>query len=141
MFIKVYATQLNVHTIRIKTTKKQEIIDITEKVAELAPKNFSGLCNVFTRHATAGILINENWDPHLPDDIITCLDKLIPHGIWKHDQVDNNGAAHLKSAIIGPQETIPVKDGKLLLGRWQGIGLAEFDGPREREIVVTFSSE
>jgi len=107
-------------------------------VEKLVPKGFTGLCNVFVKHATAAILINENWDPHLPGDIINCLDKLIPDGVWKHDQVDNNGAAHLKSAMVGPQETIPVQEGKLLLGRWQGIGLAEFDGPREREMVVTF---
>ena len=127
------------HIIKIKTAKTDELIDITQHVEKLIPKNFSGLCNVFTKHSTAAILITENSDPQVRRDILTCLDKLAPKGVWKHDQVDGNGAAHVKAAIVGPQETVSVKDGKLQLGEWQGLALAEFDGPREREIIVTFA--
>ena len=126
------------HTINISTKKKEEIVDITSKVEELVKKSGvkEGLCTVFARHATAAISINENWDPALRDDLLSLLRKLIPEGVWKHDKIDDNGAAHLKSILLGPSETIPIKDGKLLLGRWQGIALTEFDGPKQREIVV-----
>ena len=123
----------------IKTNKKEGIIDITEKVKSLIPKNFSGMCNVFVKHATAAIIINENYDLNLCQDILNCLDKLIPQGVWKHDKIDGNGAAHIKAAILGPSENIPVENGKLMLGRWQGIGLVELDGVRKREINVSLS--
>lgn len=121
----------------IQTSKHEEIIDITDRVQQEIPKDFSGVCTVFIYHSTAAIIINENWDKHLPSDILACLDKLIPQGKWKHDQIDNNGAAHIKAAIIGPSISIPVKNGTLQLGQWQGIGLAEFDGPRKRHISIT----
>ena len=126
------------YTINISTKKKEEIVDITSQVEELVKKSRvkEGLCNVFARHATAAISINENWDPALREDLLSLLRKLIPEGIWKHDKIDDNGAAHLKSILLGPSEIIPIKDGKLLLGRWQGIALTEFDGPKQREIIV-----
>src|SRR5438552_1200137 len=70
-------------------------------------------------------------------DVLDCLDRLIPAGVWRHDRVDANAAAHIQSAILGPGETIPVRDGKLLLGTWQAVMLVELDGPRERRVVVT----
>ena len=81
-------------------------------------------------------MINENWDPNIMLDIIDSLNSLIPKGKWRHDKVDNNGAAHIKASIIGPSEIIPVKNGELLLGKWQDIMLADFDGPKERKILV-----
>ena len=126
------------YSFNVRTKRKQDLIDITDSVRKFVPKNFSGLCSVFVRHATAAILINENWDEYLKEDITDCMNKLVPEGVWKHDKIDGNGAAHIKAAIIGPSEIVPVKDGELLLGTWQGIGLAEFDGPKERKVVVTF---
>jgi len=82
-------------------------------------------------------VINENDDPNLCTDLLDALDKLIPEGVWRHDRVDRNGAAHLKSAILGPGETIPVRDGRLLLGTWQAIMLIDLDGPRQRRVIVT----
>ena len=64
------------------------------------------------------------------------LEGLFPEGVWEHDKVDDNGAAHLKAAFLGPSETVPVRQGQLLLGTWQGIALVECDGPREREVIV-----
>jgi len=125
-------------TFRISTRKSHEVVDITRQVAEQVARApvAEGICTVFVRHATAAIIINENADPGFRADIVTALDRLFPQGIWEHDRVDDNGAAHLKAAILGPSETVPVSGGRLLLGTWQGIALVECDGPREREIVV-----
>jgi secondary thiamine-phosphate synthase enzyme len=83
-------------------------------------------------------MIQENWDDSVQRDVISLLNKLIPSGIWEHDAQDNNGDAHLKAGIVGPQETIPIVGGKMGLSTWQNIFLCEFDGPRaQRNIVVT----
>ncbi|MCK4589188.1 MAG: secondary thiamine-phosphate synthase enzyme YjbQ [Nanoarchaeota archaeon] len=95
------------------------------------------MCQIYTPHATAALAINENWDPNIGLDLLNALDQLIPQGKWLHDQVDNNGAAHIKSAIIGPSETIPFINKKLQLGRWQNIIFCDFDGPRKRKIIIT----
>lgn len=120
----------------IKTNKKEELIDITSKVNSLI-KVDKGICNVFVKHATVALIINENYDPNVCKDFLQLLDKMVPQGKWLHDKVDGNGAAHLKSALIGCSEIIPIKNGKLDLGRWQSLMLVELDGPREREIVIT----
>ncbi len=124
--------------LRVRTHRKNEVVDVTAQVAEVVRRAGvdDGLCTVFVRHATAAIVINENTDPGFRLDLVAALDKLFPEGVWEHDKVDDNGAAHLKAAVLGPSEVIPVRDGRLLLGRWQGIALVECDGPREREIVV-----
>ena len=125
-------------TFRIKTRKSQEVVDITRQVAEAVARAGldEGICTVFVRHATAAIIINENADPGFRSDVVTALDRLFPPGIWEHDKVDDNGAAHLKAAVLGPSEAVPIQGGRLRLGTWQGIALVECDGPREREIVV-----
>jgi secondary thiamine-phosphate synthase enzyme len=125
----------------VSTTKKQELVDITHKIKEIVDGSgvSDGLCNVYVPHATAAIMINENADPNITLDIIDALDKLVPQGKWRHDAIDNNAAAHIKAAVCGPSETIPVKDGKLQLGTWQDIFLCCFDGPRKRRVVVTIT--
>jgi secondary thiamine-phosphate synthase enzyme len=122
----------------IKTSRKKQIVDITAKVSEIVRKIAvtEGICCVYTRHTTAAITINENDDPNVCEDILEALAKLIPEGIWRHDRIDNNAAAHIKASLIGPSEAIPVKDGKLLLGTWQAVMLVELDGPRERRVLV-----
>jgi secondary thiamine-phosphate synthase enzyme len=124
--------------LRIKTSKSQEVVDITGQVAKVLARSRrdEGICTVFVRHATAAIIINENAEPGFRLDVVSALDRLFPQGIWEHDKVDDNGAAHLKAMILGPSETVPIRGGRLLLGTWQGIALVECDGPREREIVV-----
>ena len=125
--------------LKIRTSKKYEVIDLTSQVAEVvrvAHLN-EGLCSVYVPHATAAIVINENDDQQIGLDLLDALDKLISEGIWRHDQVDSNGAAHLKAAILGPSETIPVENGRLALGTWQAVLLVELDGPRDRKVVVT----
>jgi len=125
--------------ITISTSKKQELIDITDKVNDIVRKSRvkEGLCNIFAMHATAAIIINENADPNICLDIIDALNNIVKEGKWRHDSVDGNAASHIKSTILGPSETIPIKDGKLQLGTWQGVMLFELDGPRRnRKIVV-----
>jgi secondary thiamine-phosphate synthase enzyme len=122
----------------LRTRKKHEVVDLTPRVTELVERSgvAEGLCTVFVRHATAAVIINENADAGFRHDVLAALDKLFPQGVWEHDKVDDNGAAHLKAAFLGPSEAIPVRGGRLLLGTWQGIALVECDGPREREVVV-----
>jgi len=122
------------------TSKKQELIDITSRINSIIKKLKikSGICNVFAAHATAAIIINENYDPNICLDLLDALNKLIPAGIWRHDRVDGNADAHIKSAILGASETIPIKNGGLELGRWQSVMFAELDGSRSsRKIIVT----
>ena len=124
----------------LSTSKKQELIDITPRINTIIKKSKveNGICNVFAAHATAAIIINENYDPNICLDLLDALDKLVPSGVWRHDRIDGNADSHIKSAILGPSETIPIKDGKLDLGRRQSAMFAELDGPRHgRKIIVT----
>ncbi len=123
----------------VRSHRKYEILDITTQVADIVRQaNMAeGLCSVYVTHATAAVIINENDDPNVCADLLDALDRLIPAGIWRHDRVDNNGAAHIKAAILGPGETIPVRAGKLVLGTWQAIMLVDLDGPRDRRVIVT----
>ena len=125
--------------ISISTTKKQELIDITEQVAEIVKKSNikQGLCSIFAMHATAAIIINENADPNICLDILDALNNIIPAGKWRHDNIDGNAASHIKSTILGPSETIPIKNNELQLGQWQSPMLVELDGPRNRKIIIT----
>lgn len=129
-------------TIQISTPSHNGLFDITRQVESIVSESGvqSGLVNVYVQGATAGIMIQENWDDSVQRDVISLLRKLIPQGVWEHDQQDGNGDAHLKAGIVGPQETIPILDGKMGLSTWQNIFLCEFDGPRQqRNIVVTIS--
>jgi secondary thiamine-phosphate synthase enzyme len=124
--------------IKIHTQKTQEMVDITAKVAEVVRQAGvrDGLCMVYVPHATAAVVINENADPNVCQDILDALGRMVPEGAWRHDRVDNNAAAHIKATILGPSETVPVRDGSLQLGTWQSLMLVEFDGPRERTLMV-----
>lgn len=126
--------------IKTATAKHNELVDITTQVADVVRSSAveTGIVNVYVQGATAGIMIQENWDESVQNDVISLLRKLIPAGIWEHDAQDNNGDSHLKAGIVGPGETIPIVNGKMGLSTWQNIFLCEFDGPRkERNIVVT----
>ncbi len=127
-------------TIQISTLSHNGLYDITRQVETIVSESGvkTGLVNVYVQGATAGIMIQENWDQSVQNDVVTLFRKLIPAGIWEHDSQDNNGDAHLKAGIVGPSETIPIIDGKMGLSTWQNIFLCEFDGPRnQRSIVVS----
>lgn len=125
--------------LRARSQRKYEMTDLTPQIRQLVEDAGvdEGICSVYVTHATAAIVINENDDPNVCEDVLSALDRLIPEGRWRHDRIDNNGAAHIKAAILGPGETIPIRDGHLLLGTWQAIMLVELDGPKDRRIVVT----
>lgn len=125
-------------TLRLRTGARVELVDLTARVAEVvaAAGVADGLCTVFARHTTTAIIVNEVADTALQIDIPTAMERLVPEGLWAHDRVDGNGAAHLKATILGTAKAIPVRGGRLVLGTWQGIALVEFDGPQSREIVV-----
>ena len=123
----------------IRTTAKRQMIDLAARIADIVAETRvdEGLCNVYVTHATAAIVVNENDDPNVCVDVLDLLDRVIPAGVWRHDKVDGNAASHIQATILGPSETIPVRGGRLLLGRWQAVMLVELDGPRDRRIVVT----
>lgn len=127
-------------TIHISTTKREELVDVTEQVKRAVYESGmeNGLVSVYAQGATAAIMIQENWDESVQLDVVNLLKKLIPQGVWLHDQQDGNGDSHLKAGIIGPSETVPVIDGNLGLSKWQNIFFCEFDGPRsDRSIICT----
>jgi len=125
--------------LKIRTTKKYEVIDITKEVTEVVKTANvdEGLCHIFVPHTTAAVVINENDDMQISLDLLDALDKLVPGGGWRHDQIDSNGAAHLKASILGPSELIPVQKSQLTLGTWQAVLFVELDGPRDRKVIVT----
>ena len=128
--------------ITVSTDSKEGLYDITEQVKDILDSSGvkTGYVNVYVQGATAGIMIQENWDESVQEDVVDLLQRLIPKGVWRHDVQDGNADAHLKSGIVGPSETIPIIDSKLGLSTWQNIFLCEFDGPRKRRnIVVTIS--
>src|SRR6056297_3684391 len=129
--------------IQISTDKHNGLYDITSRVEKIVSKNKieNGLVNIYVQGATAGIMIQENWDDSVQNDVVNLFRKLIPAGVWEHDAQDNNGDSHLKAGIVGPSETIPIIHGKMGLSTWQNIFFCEFDGPRKsRTIAVTVLS-
>jgi len=121
----------------LKTDNHSELIDMTDKIQEIVTgsKVENGICLIFIPHTTAGVTINENADPTVKDDILYKLKDLIP---WEdnYQHLEGNSAAHLKASLFGNSEQIIINDGRLLLGTWQGIYFAEFDGPRQRRVQV-----
>lgn len=129
--------------IQVKTNSRAEFIDITSNISKIVQKRGikEGVCYVYVPHTTAAVTINENADPSVQKDILNELDKIVP---WddRYTHMEGNAAAHIKSTIVGSSVYIPISDGKLALGTWQGIFFCEFDGPRHREVFVqTIKSE
>lgn len=130
-------------TLSVSTSKRQELVDITGQISSIVKKSGvkEGICYVFVMHSTAAIIINENYDPNICLDIIDALNGMVPKGKWRHDRIDGNADAHIKASILGPSESIPIKDGKMQLGKWQSPMLVELDGPRTREIIVQVTGD
>ncbi|MFC2075619.1 secondary thiamine-phosphate synthase enzyme YjbQ [candidate division KSB1 bacterium] len=124
--------------IAVKSGSRSEFIDITHKIGEVVGRSGTreGVCHVSSTHTTAAVTINENADPTVPTDILGHLDRMVPwRGPYQHSE--GNSAAHIKSSLVGESVMLPVKDGRLVLGTWQGIFFCEFDGPRQRRVIVT----
>ena len=131
-------------SITASTHAREQLLDITAQVEAIVHRSgiVNGLVHVYVQGATAAVMIQENWDESVQTDVVHLLQKMIPRGVWLHDQQDGNGDSHLKSGLVGPSETIPLINGELGLSRWQNIFLCEFDGPRsERQVVITILSD
>ena len=124
--------------IKVRSRQREELVEFTEQVQEKLTDSEAdeGVCFLYVQHTTAGLTVNENADPDVPRDMLHLLRTLIPqHGMgFRHGE--QNSDSHIKASLVGSSVSVPFKDGKLLLGRWQGIFLCEFDGPREREVVL-----
>ncbi|MEO2068562.1 MAG: secondary thiamine-phosphate synthase enzyme YjbQ [Desulfurobacteriaceae bacterium] len=127
-----------IYEISLKTNGRTQFIDITRQVESIVVQSGvkEGICVIYVPHTTAGITINENADPSVKKDIKTMLDKLIPWMESFYEHAEGNSAAHIKSSLVGCNQTVIVRDGRLLLGTWQGIYFCEFDGPRTRKVYV-----
>jgi secondary thiamine-phosphate synthase enzyme len=124
-------------TIQISTGGKQAFHDITDSVQSVVDnaRVEDGMCFVFCPHTTAGVTLNENWDASVQHDLGVGLNKISPsRPEYRHGE--GNSPAHLKSSLVGATQFMPIEGGRLVLGRWQGIYLAEFDGPRTRKVHV-----
>jgi secondary thiamine-phosphate synthase enzyme len=126
------------YIIKVRSHEREQLVEITEQVKDklAASGERTGICVLYVRHTTAGLTVNENADPDVPRDMLHALRTLIPqHGMdFRHGE--ENSDAHIKSSLVGTSVTVPFHDGELLLGRWQGIFLCEFDGPRERQVIM-----
>ncbi|SDD92629.1 secondary thiamine-phosphate synthase enzyme [Paenibacillus sp. UNCCL117] len=129
-----------IHKLHIQTHQRSEMIEITRQVHDLLKqeKLEDGIAVVYSPHTTAGITIQENADPDVKHDVLMRLDEVFPWEHPKYRHAEGNTASHLKTMTVGASQTILVAGSRLVLGRWQGIYLCEFDGPRERTCLVKF---
>ena len=131
-----------IYTLKVRSREREQLVEFTDAVQQKLTESgaHEGLCTLYVQHTTAGVTINENADPDVPRDMLHCLRTLIPqHGMgFRHGE--ENSDAHIKATLVGSSLTIPFSDGKFLLGRWQGIFLCEFDGGRERQVIMTIMS-
>ncbi|HBQ28775.1 MAG TPA: hypothetical protein DD719_05155 [Desulfotomaculum sp.] len=127
----------NYNVLNVKTSFRTQFVDITSQIKQLVAGAGipEGICHLYVPHTTAAITINENADPSVVQDIIKQLDKLAP---WQDNyrHTEGNAAAHIKASILGTSQVVFINDGRLVLGIWQGIFFCEFDGPRQRKVLV-----
>src|SRR5207248_8085191 len=128
-----------IYVLKVRSRAREELVEFTDEVRRKLKESgaSSGVCVLYVQHTTAGLTINENADPDVPRDMLHAFRTLIPqHGMgFRHGE--ENSDAHIKATLVGSSVTVPFKDGELLLGRWQGIFLCEFDGGRERQVIMT----
>jgi secondary thiamine-phosphate synthase enzyme len=126
-----------IHTLKVGTSRRIEMVDITGQIQDLVGQSgvTEGVCHIFSAHTTAGLTINENADPSVQADILMVLNKIISdQEAYRH--AEGNSPAHIKTSLMGPNLTVLVSQGRLLLGTWQGVFLSEFDGPRTRKVHI-----
>ena len=126
------------YLLKVRSNQREELVEFTDEVQRQLKESGAkeGVVVLYVQHTTAGLTVNENADPDVPRDLLHALRTLIPqHGMdFRHGE--ENSDAHIKASLVGSSITIPFKDGTLLLGRWQGIFLCEFDGERERKVIM-----
>jgi secondary thiamine-phosphate synthase enzyme len=126
-----------IYSLKVNTDRRTQLLEVTAQVREAVEKSgvSSGVCYVFVPHTTAAVMINECADPDVATDLEGAFDRLIPfEGPYRH--AEGNSDSHVKSVLVGASQTVLVENGRLQLGRWQGIFFCEFDGPRERHLQV-----
>lgn len=126
-----------IYTLHVRTSRRTELKNVTAEIEKLVrDSNCSfGVCHLYVPHTTAGVIINEGYDPDVARDMEGALDRLVPDSPhFRHSE--GNSDSHIKTALVGSSETIFIEDGRLALGRWQQVFFAEFDGPRSRELHV-----
>lgn len=124
-------------TLKIKTDRRTQLVDVTTHVERVVAASGvqSGVCYVYVPHTTAAITINEHADPDVATDVEGAFDRMVPaHGPYRHGE--GNSDSHIKAILTGASQIVFVEEGRLALGRWQGIFFCEFDGPRERKLQV-----
>ncbi|HVS74148.1 MAG TPA: secondary thiamine-phosphate synthase enzyme YjbQ [Candidatus Acidoferrales bacterium] len=129
-------------TLHVKTQRRTQMVDITGEVEKAVRESgvASGVCHLYVPHTTAGIAINEHADPDVARDLEAAFDGLVPQrGPYRHSE--GNSDSHIKSVLTGTSQSVFIQAGKLVLGRWQGIFLCEFDGPRERSLLVKIAGD
>ena len=128
-------------TFDVRTSRRSQLVDITERVAEAVERSkvAEGLCHVFIPHTTAGVTINEGADPDVAADVESHLGELVPRES-EFEHAEGNSDSHIKTILVGPACSAPVRGGKLALGTWQAIFLCEWDGPRTRRVEVAVSA-
>jgi secondary thiamine-phosphate synthase enzyme len=123
--------------LRVKTERRTQFVDVTEQVKKVVSGAgvVSGVCYVFVPHTTAGVTVNEHFDPDVAADWERVLERMVPRsGAYRH--AEGNSDSHAKAVLMGSSQMIFVEEGKLMLGQWQGVFFCEFDGPRERKMWV-----
>ncbi|MGZ4385545.1 MAG: secondary thiamine-phosphate synthase enzyme YjbQ, partial [Gaiellaceae bacterium] len=128
-----------VHEISLRTERKTQVIDISSEVRKALDGADASALLVYVPHTTAGVTINEHADPMVARDLEAALERIVEDGWpWRHiEEGEENAPSHIRAVLVGPQVLIPVEDGQLGLGTWQGIFFCEFDGPRTRKVFVT----
>jgi secondary thiamine-phosphate synthase enzyme len=129
---------LRLQTFAVRTASRNEMVDVTDRLRKIVTSSniTEGLLTVYVPHTTAAVTINENADPNVKSDLLAKLSALVPKEEKYYRHAEGNSDSHLKAAMLGHSVTVLVEGGRLVLGRWQGVYFCEFDGPREREMMV-----
>jgi secondary thiamine-phosphate synthase enzyme len=124
--------------IKVRSKAREQLVEFTDEVRRKLKESgaTSGICVLYVQHTTAGLTVNENADPDVSSDMLHALRTLIPQHGMNFSHGEENSDAHIKASLTGSSVTVPFHEGELLLGRWQGIFLCEFDGPRERQVIM-----
>jgi secondary thiamine-phosphate synthase enzyme len=132
----------SIETLRVKTSRRTEWVNITSEVSRLVANSgiSSGVCQIYIPHTTAGVTINEGYDPDVASDMEGAFDRMVPRDAG-YAHAEGNSDSHIKATLVGSSQSVWVEDGGLRLGRWQAIFFCEFDGPRSREIHVKIVSD
>ena len=131
------------YELKVRSREREQLVEFTDEVRRKLEESGAreGVCFLYVQHTTAGLTVNENADPDVPRDMLHALRTLLPqHGMdFRHGE--ENSDAHIKACLVGSCAAVPFSGGRLLLGRWQGIFLCEFDGPRERKVIMKVMSD